>query len=30
VTGDDEFGEYAITQSVIVLEPPQYSVAIVA
>lgn len=30
VTGDGEFDEYAITQSVIPLEPPEYGVAIVA
>jgi hypothetical protein len=30
VTGDGEFDEYAITQSVIPLEPPEYSVAVVA
>lgn len=29
VTGDGEFDEYAITQSVIPLEPPEYGVAIV-
>jgi cystathionine beta-lyase/cystathionine gamma-synthase len=29
VTGDGEFDEYAITQSVIPLEPPEYSAAIV-
>jgi hypothetical protein len=29
-TGDGEFDEYSVTQSVIALEPPEYGVLIVA